>query len=374
MNNLIYALKFCFYEHLKSHQLNALLLNEESIVQDETMANEIRLLRHDWFQFQNEYIFMAKILFEVLKRFPSEHDDKSLFYTTRTNFIEFYCKLNNLTMNQKFVETNQFNNLKKLLLLSSGSTVNEIVTSLVKLIIEQLKLNANERYQESFVNEMNGFLNYLLDFQSKKNEQQSSNGNEFTKMITKDDCSLLRKRVERRSSVKILKPVSQNTDPTVVPKQNQPAALTSVDLNKFKLKLIEWLTIQFSNFFNSEYLANNEQMSQHFCYSNFKTLKQRLFYIQRLNKHYCLSNSYNYLKLDSFLNKKNGESPMKRLKRKSGVQPAQVASHTQMPLNAIYKLYLEFGHMINLYDWLLVFFIFCFYFICLLYFYSIINK
>jgi hypothetical protein len=353
MNNLIYALKFCFYDHLRSHQLNALLLNEESIIQDETMAGEISLLRQDWFQFQNEYIFMAKILFEILKRFPSEQDDKSLFYTTRTNFIEFYCKLNHLTMSQKFVDTNQYNNLKKLLLLSSASTVNEIVSSLVNLIIEQLKLNTNERYQEGFVNEMNGFLNYLMDFQSKKNEP-ANNGNEFNKMITKDDCSLLRKRVERRSSVKILKPVSQNTDSSAPSKSNQQAQ-TSVDLNKFKLKLIEWLSIQFANYFNSEYLANNEQMNQHFCYSNFKLLKKRLFHIQRLNKHYCLSNSYSYLKLDSFMNKKNGESPMKKLKRKSGVQPAHIASHTQMPLNAIYKLYLEFGHMINLYDWLLVF-------------------
>jgi hypothetical protein len=350
MSNLIYALKFCFFDHLRSHQLNALLLNEESLSQDEATAAEIQLLRQDWFQYQNEYIFMAKILFEILKRFPFEQDDKSLFYTTPTNFIEFYCKLNNLTLNQNFVETNQFNNLKKLLLLSSASTVNEIVSSLVNLIIEQLKLNTNERYQEEFVNEMNGFLNYLLDYQSKKNEQ-ANNGNEFNKMITKDDCSLLRKRVERRSSVKILKPVSQNTDSTVKP--NQPAQ-TSVDFNKFKLKLIEWLTIQFTNFFNSEYFVSNQQLNQHFCYSNFKILKKRLFYIQRLNKHYCLSNSHGYLKLDSFLNKKSGESPMKRLKRKSGVQPAQIASHTQMPVNAIYKLYLEFGHMINLYDWLLV--------------------
>ena len=172
--------------------------------------------------------------------------------------------------------------------------------------------------------------------------------------------------VSRRSSVKPLKTISENSPtkkrfslmPPPAETQQNKANRTRQTQN-LKQTMIDWLTHQFSVYFERDY-ATQLPYCDFFCYSDTKTLKKRVYDVQRINVHDCLIHSAEYLHLGSLLDSsKRKESPKKRLKnsRRKSSPVAEVDLTSQnmlLPINIIYKLYLECGHMINLYDWLQV--------------------
>jgi hypothetical protein len=187
---------------LQSNRINAAYLNEEASLEDPHETQELRLAQKEWLQFNHEHVLMCKILFETLKRFPSETQNaESLYFTSPHNFIEFYCKLARLVSSRdSFVDTAHFGNLRKLLLVSSATTVDEIVNALVNLIVEAC-LNHPKRktmFQASFLDEIEGLLNFLLEYQSSSKKSRSLQTGKLLK--SKDDTfSDLKKRaVERR--------------------------------------------------------------------------------------------------------------------------------------------------------------------------------
>ena len=142
------------------------------------------------------------------------------------------------------------------------------------------------------------------------------------------------------------------------PSQDHNKILKTKQAFNLKQSMIDWLTTQFSTYFENDY-ATKSPYATLFCYNDLKQLKKRLFVSQRINIHDCLIQSFDYLNLIQFLDKsRQNDSPRKRLKsssrRSSPVLEANVPSQTLLPINIIYKLYLECGHMINLYDWLQV--------------------
>ncbi len=116
--------------------------------------------------------------------------------------------------------------------------------------------------------------------------------------------------------------------------------------------MIDWLENQFSIYFNRDY-STQIHNANYFCYKNFERVKKRLFDMQRINVHSCLFNANDFLKM-----KINGSladnSPNKKVKNCEANSDVTVDEEL-VPLSVIYRVYLECGHMINLYDWLQAF-------------------
>ncbi len=141
-----------------------------------------------------------------------------------------------------------------------------------------------------------------------------------------------------------------------MPKQ-RPAVIQKPKPIQYNNKLltqnmIDWLENQFSIYFNRDYSTQIHNAS-YFCYTNFEKVQKRLFDMQRINVHSCLFSANDFLNM-----KINGtladDSPNKRARNMN--ENVEVTTNEELvPLSVIYRVYLECGHMINLFDWLQAF-------------------
>ncbi len=333
-------------------------------------------------------MLICKFLYEIVKHFPSEESEISLFSKSTKYFSDLYvkicnfCSSSNKANTKKFTESEQYTSLKKLLMLSSNNTIHEIAASFSRLICTKVSNNQID-YSTDFLNDLHDFeeildkLKRTFTFQS---DEKNSNEEECEFLLpSSSQGNFLKKNpgsLSRRSSVKPLKAISENSPTKKRYSMMPPTTFETLSSNKVlktkqainvKQSMIDWLTNQFSNYFECDY-ATKVPYSNFFCYSDIIRLKKRLFDVQRINIHDCLIQSFDYLNLVRFLDEtKKSESPRKRLKslsRKSSPVPELEAQcQNLLPINIIYKLYLECGHMINLFDWLQVcksFFLFIF--------------
>jgi hypothetical protein len=130
----------------------------------------------------------------------------------------------------------------------------------------------------------------------------------------------------------------------------QPAQYNTKVLTQ---NMLDWLENQFSIYFNRDYSIKLHN-SNYFCYTNFERVQRRLFDMQRLNVHACLFNANDFLNMKVSGRLTESGSPNKRSKCNN--QIAEMNTDEELvPLCVIYRVYLECGHMINLYDWLQAF-------------------
>jgi hypothetical protein len=306
-------------------------------------------MQTEWKNYHNQYSLIIRILFEIINSFPSENksvtDDLKTFSNT-TNYVNLYVQICNLmhtsaNESKKFVDYEQFQNLKKLLQLSSSSTFNDIVNKLLKVIST---INT-DNYSAEFLKDLIK-LNELLEHQLIEqnivvyNNQSDNEENEEEAMIISP-----KKMVKRSQSVsrKSTKPLLDNSnisqdqssptkDVLVRRRKTQSNVMNNLNLNRSKF--IDWLTNQFSRQFDVDY-TKVFLYSKYFCYDNLEKVKENLFVNQRISIHDGLVNPFKYLK------KKENAAEIKH-------------DRELLPICIIYKIYLECGHMINLYDWLQV--------------------
>ena len=140
------------------------------------------------------------------------------------------------------------------------------------------------------------------------------------------------------------------------------ATTSNANIDALKSKLIEWLSGQLAKYFSAGFLASKCEQ-KYFCYANLDRVRTRLYQSQRMAKHATLVNPYKSvfevseqmrLHLGSSSSSSTNISPQKRLK-KTHQATMMLSDQESLPLSVVYKFYLEFGHMINLFDWLQAF-------------------
>jgi hypothetical protein len=359
----------------------------------------IQNVQKEWQQYNNQFLVMCKFLYEIVKHFPADHDPNSLFSSSTKNFIDFYAKICNFacTKNKpkRFCDTEQFSDFRRLLQLSSLNTTNEIAITFLKLIETKI-LNEQANFQPDFLNDIHEFceiltkirINYTVnnannslneeDIEAALNEdfvapsKPARKNSDDMPMITEELVAKKRlgtQTLGRRSSIRTLKPIQENSPPKrrttmCIPQLNTlPSSKTSKKsqstkvIETAKLEMFDWLSHQFSIYFDSDYTANFPH-SAFFCYSKLDHMKKRLFDVQRINMHECLMNSYAYFKSNDYLPQEEFSPKRNKNLRRSPnsgrIIPEETKEEKMLPLNTIYKLYLECGHMVNLYDWLQV--------------------
>lgn len=327
-------------------------------------------------EYTNEFLLISHLLFEILKQFPSEQDESSLLSCNQI-FSDLYVKLWSFTSSsvtfggsKKFCETEEYMSLKRLLHVSSTNTIKGMISSMINLI----KMKAEDdqaRYGADFLSDLFEFYELLDNMKSGmiddyENVAQKNDEDQLTELkgLTLDETKKKSKPVGRKSSMRTLKPISENSSPqksTPILSQREENQQKTKKANEFTVNMIEWLSSKFAYYFNKENFQNVEHnFMNHFCYSKFERMQKAIFDVQRLNVHACLLNSFGYMKLNEVLQANPAveiESPRKR--RKSGKDVEQksfqeLSEGVLLPINVAYKLYLECGHMINLHDWLQV--------------------
>lgn len=326
------------------------------------------------------------MLYEIVKNFPNVQDENSLY--NNRSFIELYVKMCNFSCTKnktkKFCDSEQFLDLKKLLQLSSLNTTNDIVSSFIKLIKTKC-FNHESGFNSDFLNDIHDFYELLEKMKQKftiQNCDTSFNEDDEVLIASQTDDiydidskinqiefmtdSSPKSIVSRKSSARTLKVISENSPSkhkspvqTKNLTQQQRKTQTAKILSNFKQCMIDWLSEQFSLYFDIDY-STDLPFSDYFCYSDFDRMKKKLFDVQRLNMHECLIGSFGYLKLKDILPECASESPRKKIKnsrKSSSTSPENKLDIDTaiLPINIAYKLYIECGHMINLHDWLQAF-------------------
>ena len=339
----------------------------------------IQNVQNQYQKYHSQFVLICNFLYEIVKHFPSDDSEISLFRNSTIFFCDLYVKICHFCSSssnpnvKKFTESDQYSSLKKLLMLSSNNTIHEIASSFSRIISSKVSANQID-YTTDFLNDLHDFeeilekLKRTFTFQSDEKNLNEEESDLFLSIPNQD--SFLKKmssNLSRRSSVKPLKTISENSPtkkrysmmpPTAMEHQTANKVLKSKQAINVKQAMIDWLTNQFSTYFECDY-TTVVSYSNFFCYNDIKQLKKRLYDVQRINIHDCLIQSFDYLSLTRFLDEtKRNESPRKRLKslsrRSSPVQELDPPCKRLLPINIIYKLYLECGHMINLFDWLQV--------------------
>jgi hypothetical protein len=353
---------------------------------ENTSSMCVQSIQNEWQQYHNQFVLMCRFLFEIVKHFPAETDQNSLFSSDTKNFIDFYAKICQFSCTKnktkKFCDTEQFIELRKLLRLSSVNTCHEIASTFSKLI--EVKVFTDQiNYQHEFLNDLHEFCdtltriraNYTVSHADNSfNEEDSNEPPVFKEPAPEITSSMMAKKrmgpsssLNRRSSIRTLKPIQENS-PTKVQRRNtmcisnatqkQLAKAQSIKtIEQAKMDMFDWLSAQFGNYFDNDY-GTHAPHSPFFCYSKLDNLKKRLFDVQRISTHECLLNSYGYMKTNGYLTE--GFSPKNRKNLRRSPNTGRVIEDSQqsdklLALNIVYKLYLECGHMINLYDWLQAF-------------------
>lgn len=402
ISSFIHALKFCYYDHLQQDPFNQIYLTHQidefelssSLSNQFTIPSELNLnllnYQENWIKQNNQFAFMCQLLYEIVKSFPCENNDEhSLFSASSTrSFSDFYVRIWSLCSNsikalsnKQFTEMSQYSSLKNLLQIASSNTINDIVCVFLDLINDKLMQNQAD-YFTDFLNDIHDFEE-ILNKQKQAfsvqineisfNEEDELNDDKFEQnQEQKPPAPLLTSQLGRRKSTRTSRVLGelptflieqqQITHPVIIKSQvskHKPAAqmaankkLNNNAINALKQNMIDWLDNQFKLNFNKDYSTQLEH-SKYFCYSDFEKVQRRLFDMQRINVHNCLFNTGDYLKLKT--NEQMNDSPNKRKKNQLIDDTIICNDELQVPLSIVYKLYLECGHMINLYDWLQAF-------------------
>lgn len=409
--------KYCLYDHLQLNPLNALFLHDYSsnfnidsaiesykndgfindkIIQDintssklpqnnnnnsKSIVKSIIKIQEQWIKYHNEYSLIIKFLFLILKCFPTEYNDASSSSSSSKTFVnttycDLYIQISNLinsqssntdanaTSNKKFIECEQFINLKKLLQLSSINTFNEISNKLLNLL-ENLN---HTYYNTNFVNELIKLSEMLQQQLVEHNvityNNDLSDNDENNEEQVSPKKAIKRSQSLRKSKGANQKPLLDNSNiyqhresqceefnsPTKEIRRRKTQSHIANPNSQNRNKFMEWLNNQCSTYFNLDYTRKFDFLSNCFCYNNIDNTKEHLFNMQRIAIHDALINPFKYF---SQLNA-NGLTVMNKNKNDKDL----------LPISVIYKLFLECGHMINLYDWLqacqVFFVLFCF--------------
>ena len=311
--------------------------SDESI---EGFLNSTEKAQIEWRQFHNQYSLLIKVLFEIINSFPSENKGiiDSLKTFSNSSFVDLYvqiCSLINTSSTEakKFLDYEHFQNLKKLLQLSSSSTFNEIVKKVLKVTSDICQVDYNAEFLIDIV-KLNEILEKQINEQNLNHYNNQSDNEENIEEVLhiSPKNQIQRERSISRKSKPLLD-LNQELSPNKANAVRRRKTQTLGNLNLNRIKFIDWLSNQFSRVFDNDY-TNTFKHSKHFCYSNISKLKAHLFVNQRISIHDGLVNPFKYF---------NTENTLKNSQDKDF-----------LPISIIYKIYLECGHMINLYDWLQV--------------------
>lgn len=401
ITSLIHALKFCYYDHLQQHKFAQFYLTpiltewelferqielskkkdiEEKVIYD-SLATCMDGYQTNWIQENNQFSFMCQILFEIVRNFPSDQEEESFFNNDIKSFIDFYVKMSSLckmNSNKKsFMELSQYTNLKSLIRIASVNTINDIVVSIIELI-KSKPIDNELSYSVNFLNDVHDFEEILerikQNFSATINETSFNEDDENTlentytgnkkkenenfnlQSVLHAKVSVVRRRSSRSSRVlgELNSTEQLKTLESAITKPKVPIVSKKTNLGNIKVltqKMIEWLDTHFSQYFNRDYSVDL-QNSNYFCYSNLEMFQNRLFDMQRLNVHNCLFNTNDFFKLKINGNTSD-DSPNKRAKHIITSNDLLTTNNEDhVPLSVIYRIYLECGHMINLFDWL----------------------
>jgi hypothetical protein len=332
-------------------------------------------LKQQWIHYNNQLLLICRLLFEIVRHYPSVQDEDSLFNEKNRNFVNLYVKMYSIcsamrdTSEKKYTQSNEFQNFKDLIQLSSTDTFKELSNSLLKTI-DLIPFKNEIAYSTEFLNELFK-LHEILSNQASKattkiceisfNEDEEIENKEIKLNQTIERLPVSSKAINigrRPSTRRSLRVISENKTPVVEEsiyktqlkrKISNTANLTdkAIALN-LKTALINWLTNQLCTYFDSSSTLLQEKFIAYFCFNDLKKLKKRLFSVQRLTIHDCLVDPMKHLDLSADV----PESPRKKFKNNKSF--VEIKNDNDLPLSVLYKIYLECGHMINLYDWLQV--------------------
>ena len=352
---------------------------------DQPSGLQLSSYQSEWLKYNNQFVFICRLLFEIIKHFPPEKEEDSLFSMNTKNFSDFYVKICHLCSNSHvksnaFTELPQYLRLKNLVQIASNVTINEIVCAFSHLISKQTVNEGQEKFSDEFLDELVDLNETLEKLKQNFTEIQA---NELgldeavenileavdPYQISNESLALKSKSIlNRRSS---LKPNNKkilgesNSDlvranslfltakPTLNKGLIQKKKLNNNISANYRSTLIEWLEGQFQIYFNKDFV-NKDAYAKYFCYTNLNKVQKRLFDVSRINIHNCLFNADEALKATKS-GCENSESPKKRTRNSLVLQnPIEISHELMFPLSVVYKIYLECGHMINLFDWLQV--------------------
>jgi hypothetical protein len=356
--------------------------------QQTSSSLELNTYQNDWIKYNNQFVLICRFLYEIIKNFPSEKDENSLFSSQIKSFADFYVKISylcNTNKSSNFTELSQYLKLKNIIQISSNNTINEIVCSLLN-IINKCPMENQANYTDDFLDEIVDFSDILEKLKQNFNEMETneicieeqdeniSESVELQKTVKNNKIDLIRRGSLKPTNKKILGELNSDLARTnslflapkpVLKKTGDIAQKKKLNNNasiNYRYNMLDWLENQFSIYFNKDY-AIRDAYSSHFCYSNLVKVKKRLFDVSRINIHNSLLNADEILKKTNNSQVSTTESPKKRTRNSLIIQePIEIKNDIMYPLGVVYRIYLECGHMINLFDWLQVY---KFIFICL---------
>ena len=354
------------HPEIDNFELYQLVLDEAANRGDNFKSDNLMIFQAQeaWKKLNNQFALICRFLYQVVKKFPAENDEQSLFNSNCKSFADFYVRILSDVSEKKFAEREEYLRLKYLLQIASSNTLGEIFDSFLKRVLPRATANQSD-FTAEFLNELNELEELLSDYRqvssNKIDDDYEENLNEKTDIYDFDSpvnqmeyeeevVSPFRNKTNRRTNLKVLGEINGDLNflsPAPTKKVSKVKKNKQSSKNNIA-QVINWLDKQFTHHFNKTYFGEF-RFFENFCYSDIEKMKTRLFQVQRMNLHGCLVNSVKHLNL----NKIEDESPKKRSKNRINEEsePGEQMD-TFLPLNVAYKLYLECGHMINLHDWL----------------------
>lgn len=361
---------FSLYERILEHLAHENKL--KGVFNEQPSGLQLNAYQNDWIKFNNQFVLICRFLFEIIKHFAAEREDDSLFSVNLKSFSDFYvkiCYFSGMNKTGAFTDLPQYLKVKNLIQIASTNTIYEIVSSFLQLIAKSPMENQS-KFNDDFLDDIVDFSEILEKLKQTTETQTNEIGiDEVDENIAESvDAYQAKTKPTRRGS---LKPASNkkvlgelNTDlvrtnslflapKPLIKNLNQKKKINNDSIN-LRTQMLEWLETQFNVYFRD--YSNKDTFTNHFCYTNLLNIKKRLFDVSRINVHNCLFNADEILKKNAKLAKENAvESPKKRLRNSLVLAaPIEITDDLMFPLTVIYKIFLECGHNINLYDWLQV--------------------
>ena len=95
------------------NKLKDILLNNE-----QASSLELNTYQNDWIKYNNQFVLICRFSYEIIRNFPSEKDEDSLFSSQIKSFADFYvkiCYLCNTNKSSHFTELSQYLKLKNII-------------------------------------------------------------------------------------------------------------------------------------------------------------------------------------------------------------------------------------------------------------------
>lgn len=335
---------------------------------------QLNTCQKEWIKFNNQFVLICRFFFELIKHFPGEKEEDSLFSVNMKSFADFYVKIcyySSMSKMSPFTEMPQYLKVKNLIQIASNATIHEIVCSFLQLIAKSPMENQS-KFTDDFLDEIVDFSEILEKLKQttefKQTEEIGINDVDENVLESVDAYQSKANKPLRRGSLKPSKKILGELNTDLV-RTNSLFLAPKPLVKKLSLKkkvnndsqinllgnMLDWLENQLNVYFGRDY-TSKDAYATNFCYSNFVKIKKRLFDVSRINIHNSLFNADEILKKNTKQAQEAAkESPKKRLRNSLALStPIEITDDLLFPLNVIYKIYLECGHMINLYDWLLV--------------------